>query len=334
MAKRAFFEMTAADEQYTWQHVDRGESFFSAEPFDASRLPNAKQCEILSVFIQSRLNEHSLSEVPSLKFIATRSTGYDHIDLAYCRSHGITVSNVPVYGDNTVAEHTFALILALSRKVIQSHNRARAGNFSLEGLQGFDLRNRTLGVIGTGHIGVHVIRIARGFMMNVVALDAQPDKRLADALDFSYVDSLDNLLAVSDIVTLHVPLIPATHHMINSGNIGRMKKGALVINTARGGLVDTEALLGALESGQCGGAGIDVFEGETLIKEEKQLLSSQHNVEELRTLIKDLVLLRHENVIVTPHVAFNSTEALERILLTTIQNIAAFEAGKPINVVK
>ena len=170
-------------------------------------------------------------------------------------------------------------------------------------------------------------------MMKVIALDARPDKRLADALDFDYVDSLDTLLAGSDIVTLHAPLLPSTHHLINRENIWRMKKGALLINTARGGLVDTDSLLEALDAGHCAGAGLDVFEGETLIKEEQQLLSSQYNIEELRTVVKNLVLLRRENVVVTPHIAFNSTEALERILLTTIQNIQAFEAGKPMNVV-
>jgi D-lactate dehydrogenase len=333
MARRAFFEITAEDERYHWREEDRRGTFFSSDVFDASRLPNREQCEILSVFIQSHLDEKALNQVPNLKMIATRSTGYDHINLAYCKSRGITVSNVPVYGDNTVAEHTFALILALSRKVIQSYDRARSGHFSLAGLQGFDLRGKTLGVVGTGHIGIHVIRIARGFMMNVVAYDSKPDKRLADALDFVYVDSLDSLLAVSDIVTLHAPMAPSTHHMINAQTIQRMKRGALLINTARGGIVDTEALLAALQSGHLGGAGIDVFEGETLIKEERQLLSNQYNADELRTIIKDLVLLRHENVVVTPHVAFNSVEALERILLTTIQNINAFESGHPINVV-
>ena len=161
MARRAFFEITAEDERYDWHEEDRRGTFFSSDVFDAAQLPNPEQCEILSVFIQSHLDESALSRVPNLKLIATRSTGYDHIDLAYCKSRGITVSNVPVYGDNTVAEHTFALILALSRKVIQAHDRARSGNFSLTGLQGFDLRGKTLGVVGTGHIGVHVIRIAR-----------------------------------------------------------------------------------------------------------------------------------------------------------------------------
>ena len=334
MAKRAFFETTPADEEFLWIHTDRDDTFSTPDVFDPRRLPDLERCEILSVFINSRLSEATLNALPSLKLIATRSTGYDHIDLDYCRGRGITVSNVPVYGDNTVAEHTFALILALSRKVIQSHNRARAGDFSPAGLQGFDLRGKTLGVVGTGHIGVHVIRIARGFMMKVVALDSRPDKRLADALDFDYVDSLDALLAASDIVTLHAPLVESTHHMINRETIWRMKKGALLINTARGGLVDTDSLLAALDAGHCAGAGLDVFEGETLIKEENQLLSNDYNVDELRTVVKNLVLLRRENVVVTPHIAFSSIEALERILLTTIHNIRAFEAGKPINVIE
>ena len=169
--------------------------------------------------------------------------------------------------------------------------------------------------------------------MKVLALDSRPDKRLADALDFEYVDSLEALLRASDIVTLHVPLLPATRHLINAENIYHMKKGALLINTARGELIDTHALLEALDRGHLGGAGLDVFEGESLIKEEKQLLSHEYDIEELRTLLKNLVLFKNENVIVTPHVAFNSAEALDRILSTTVGNILAFEGGQPINVV-
>ncbi len=330
---RAFFEMTNGDERYMRRHLDLSDAFMTGEPFKISLIPESQKCEVLSVFIHSALDRSGLEGLPNLKLIATRSTGYDHIDLEYCHSRGIAVCNVPVYGDNTVAEHTFALILALSRKVIQAHNRARTGDFSLSGLQGFDLRNRTLGVVGTGHIGVHVIRIARGFMMRVMAFDTRPDKRLADALDFEYAASLDDLLPVSDILTLHSPLVPATHHIINRKNIHKMKRGALLINTARGGLIETDALLEALSSGHLGGAGLDVFEGETLIKEEKQLLSNDYDVNELRALMKNLVLFRHENVIVTPHVAFNSVEALERILLTTALNILAFEGGKPTNLV-
>jgi D-lactate dehydrogenase len=330
---RAFFELSSEDKAILGRHLDMAADFTSDQPFDPAMLAAPAQCSVLSVFVNSRLNRANLEPLANLKLIATRSTGYDHIDIDYCRSRGIDVCNVPVYGDNTVAEHTFALILALSRKVIQAHNRARSGDFALTGLQGFDLRNRTIGVVGTGHIGVHVIRIARGFMMRAVAFDAQPDKRLADALDFAYVETLDELLAQSDIVTLHAPLVPSTHHMINRHNIDRMRPGSLLINTARGGLIETDAVVAALASGHLGGAGLDVFEGETLIREEKELLSDSYNLEELRTLTRNLALFRHENVIVTPHVAFNSVEALERILTTTASNTIAFERGKPANLV-
>lgn len=334
MSRIAFFEIGSHEREFLQKSWSRTDVFMSQEPFQGGNLPDSDKCEVLSVFIHSPVSEQTIAHLPNLKLVATRSTGYDHIALDYCASRGIFVSNVPVYGDNTVAEHTFALILALSRKVIQAHNRARTGDFSLDGLRGFDLRGRTIGIIGTGHIGVHVIRIARGFMMKVLAFDARPDKRLADALDFEYADSVDSVLEASDIVTLHVPLIPATHHLINRKNVYRMKKGAILINTARGGIVETEALLEAINAGHLGGAGLDVFEGEALIQEEKQLLARDYNLEELKTLIKNLALLRHENVIVTPHVAFNSIEAFERILLTTIRNILAFEAGSPQNVVR
>jgi D-lactate dehydrogenase len=332
MARHAFFETSPGDEKFLRERLDISLAYLTAAVFDGD-VAGVQDSEVLSPFIHSRLDAAALNRLPRLKLIATRSTGYDHIDLEYCQSHGITVCNVPVYGDNTVAEHTFALILALSRKVIQAHSRVRRGDFSLEGLQGFDLRGRTLGVVGTGHIGIHVIRIARGFMMNVLAMDAYPDKRLADALDFTYVDSLDQLLSVSDIVTLHVPLNAATRHLINKENIFHMKKGSVLINTARGGVVETDALLRALDTGHLSGVGLDVFEGETLISEEKQILSDQRNIEELRAVLANLMILRHENIIVTPHVAFNSVEAMERILMTTLQNIQAFEAGKPVNVV-
>jgi D-lactate dehydrogenase len=333
MIKHTFFEITPADEQFLRERLEPGIALMVPETFSADLLPRPDECEVLSPFIHSRLDASTLQQLPNLKLIATRSTGYDHIDLNYCRARNIKVCNVPVYGDNTVAEHTFALVLALSRRVIQAHSRVKTGDFSVEGLQGFDLRGRTLGVVGTGHIGVHVIRIARGFMMRVIALDANPDKRLADALDFDYVDSLDQLLAASDIVSLHVPLNSATRHLINKENIFRMKKGSVLINTARGAVVETDAVLLALDAGHLSGAGLDVFEGETLISEEKQILSDQYNVEELRAVVSNLMLFRHENIIVTPHVAFNSVEAMERILITTLQNISAFEAGKPINVV-
>lgn len=291
-----------------------------------------KHVEIASVFIYSSLRAETLRRMPRLKMIATRSTGLDHIDLVVCRKRKITVSYVPSYGENTVAEHTFALILALSRKVHQAYFRTTRGDFSFEGLEGFDLNGKTLGIIGTGHIGLHAARIARGFGMRVIAYDVRPNPFMAETLGFKYVP-FERLLGTSDIITLHAPYSPQTHHMINKDNIRKIKRGALLINTARGGLVETEALTLALDQGILAGAGLDVLEGEELIKEERQILSKEFSMERLRTLLQNHILLNRENVVITPHIAFNSREAFQRIIGTTATNIEAFLAGRPENTV-
>lgn len=288
--------------------------------------------EILSVFIHSIVDRDALDRMPKLKFIATRSTGYDHIDLQHCNERGIPVSNVPMYGENTVAEHTFGLILSLSRKIHKAYQRTVAGDFSLIGLEGSDLKGKTLGVIGAGSIGLHVIRIAKGFGMNVIAYDVKPNALIAEVLDFEYVP-LDFLLGHSDIISLHAPYMPATHHLINGETIKQIKRGALLINTARGGLVDTEALIDALDQGILSGAGLDVIEGEGLIEEEERLMRVPESGDQLRMVVRQYILLRRPDVVVTPHMAFFSKEARERIVQTTIDNIQAFLEGCPRNVV-
>lgn len=291
-----------------------------------------RTADVLSVFINSRITGELLRKAPRLRMIATRSTGFDHIDLAACRKRGLIVSNVPSYGENTVAEHTFALILALSRKVHQAYFRTIRGDFSFQGLEGFDLKGKTLGVVGTGHIGTHAIRIAKGFGMDVIAFDVVKNSLVAETLGFSYVP-FEALLARSDIISLHAPYNAGTHHMINAGNIGKIKRGALLINTARGALVETAALAKALDEGILAGAGLDVLEGEELIKEERQILSHDYPVDRLKTLLQNHILLNRENVVITPHIAFNSREAFLRILDTTVANIEGFLAGRPENVV-
>jgi D-lactate dehydrogenase len=231
-----------------------------------------------------------------------------------------------------VAEHTFALILSLSRNICKTCIRRFEQDFSIEGLEGFDLKGKTIGVVGTGQIGLHVIRIAKGFGMNVVAYDVRQNKLLSEVLGFEYV-SLEGLLASSDVITLHVPYIKATHHLMNKDTFKLVKKGAILINTARGSIVDTEALIEALDNKILAGAGLDVFEGEEVIKEEKQLLYEPKNLEVLASLVKDHILLSKDNVVFTPHIAFYSKEALERILETTVENVVAFVSGKPQNVV-
>ncbi len=284
------------------------------------------------MFIRSHITGHLLAQLPDLRFIATRSTGYDHLDVAACQARGIVVSNVPTYGENTVAEHTFGLILSLSRTIHQAYSRTIRGDFSLAGLRGFDLKGRTLGVVGTGHIGLHVIRIGRGFGMDVIAYDVREQPLLAEVLGFHYV-SLDELLEQSDIVTLHVPYLPGTHHLLDRERMSRMKRGSLLINTARGAIVDTDALLWALDEGIIAGAGLDVIEGEELIAEERLLLRQDVAADQLQAAIRGHVLLRRENVVITPHIAFDSQEALQRILDTTADNLDGFMAGEPRNVV-
>ena len=334
--KIAFFELEDWEKKYFETKLNDHELSFFDEPltedFDQNLNggPSGCDAEIISVFIYSKINAKTLDKLPKLKFIATRSTGYDHIDITECKKRGIVVSNVPSYGENTVAEHPFALILALSRKIIESANQTKVGNFDLTNLRGFDLKGKVIGVIGTGKIGSHVVRMAHGFEMQTIAYDPFQNTELIDQYSLDYVE-LDDLLSKSDIVTLHLPLNAKTVHVISTKNIGKIKKGAYLINTARGGLVETMALVTALQDGTLAGAGIDVLEGESDIKEEWQLLSKKFSREQATIDMANNILLKNPKVIVTPHNAFNSTEALQRIMNTTNENIEGFTAGKIVN---
>jgi len=290
-----------------------------------------KDFDIVSTFISSNVDRKVLSKFSDLKLIVTRSTGYDHIDVGYANKRGITVSNIPYYGENTVAEHTFSLILSLTRNVHRAYVRTQRKDFSLEGLVGFDLKGKTIGVVGAGHIGLYVIKMAKGFGMNVLAFDINQDDFIAEVLGFTYSE-LDELMKNSDIISLHAPYNQKTHHMINKENISKIKPGALLINTARGALVDTEAMIWALENGILNGVGLDVLEGETLIEEELEALSSASK-DTLTTLIRDHALLNREDVVITPHIAFYSQEAVMRIWETTFGDILAFLGGDAVNTV-
>lgn len=221
-----------------------------------------------------------------------------------------------------MAEYAFALLLDLTRKITTTIERVKEkSNFSSEGLTGTDLAGKTLGVVGTGHIGQHAIRIGNGFQMKVLGFDAFPKPDFAGSFNFTYAD-MNNLLANSDVITLHTPYLPSTHHLINQNNIQLIKKGALLINTSRGAVVETEAIVQALNQGILAGVALDVLEEETNLKNErKMLLERQLDETDLRTMLGNHVLIGMENVIITPHNAFNSREALQRILDTTVANI-------------
>lgn len=293
----------------------------------SDNLPESKDYEIISIFTDSKIDAKVIDALPNLKLIAARSTGFDHIDLQKAQERGVIICNVPTYGENTVAEFAFALLLSITKKIPQAMMSVKiTEKFNREGLSGFDLNGKTIGIIGTGHIGATAVKIAKGFGMQVLAFDAFPNEDLSKQLDFSYV-ALEELLSKSDFISLHVPYLPSTHHLINQKNISFIKKGAVIINTSRGEIVETQALIQGLETGIVGAAGLDVLEDETDLR-------SGENPAQSETLKLNDKLIEMNNVIVTPHNASNTKEAMERIRQTTVDNIKAFISGSPANIVK
>lgn len=307
--------------------------------------------DAVSTFIYSKIDAAFLDAHPHLALVATRSTTHDHLDLAECARRGVTVCGVPSYGDHTVAEHTFALLLAVARKLREAFESNKHAAFSFEALRGFELRGKTFGIIGTGRIGQHAARLAKGFGMEVLAFELAPRLDSAKAIGFQYV-TLDELLARSHIISLHAALTPASYHMLNRETLAKCRRGVVLINTARGALVDTDALIAALDSGQVAAAGLDVLEEERVMRSAASNIISQQIVQRLQTLfvpeearmqdaqrVNELLALMHNddlisrrNVVFTPHIAFNSIEAVERINETTVKNIRAFASGAPVNV--
>ncbi|MDD5152684.1 MAG: NAD(P)-dependent oxidoreductase [Candidatus Pacebacteria bacterium] len=293
-----------------------------------------ESAEVLSVFVNSKVGKAELDRFPNLKNIAARSTGYDNVDVEEASKRGISVSFVPAYGANTVAEFAFGLLLTVSRKLYECIKKVQdEGLFSQEGLRGFDLRGKTMGVVGTGNIGMHMIQIAKGFGMNVLAFDAYPKENMTAELGFRYT-SFDEILAKSDVVSMHLPYMKETHHILNSENIGKMKKGSILINTARGALVETNAIVKGLREGILIGVGLDVLEEEGYIEDETKLFFAPHpNEESLKTTLANHYLIEHPRAIISPHNAFNTDEAIRRILDTSAENILSFSFGKPKNIV-
>jgi D-lactate dehydrogenase len=277
---------------------------------------------VVCVFVNDRLDAPVIEELSDLgvEMIALRCAGFNNVDLAACERCGISVSRVPAYSPYAVAEHAVALMMVLNRRIHRANNRVREGNFSLSGLVGFDMHGKTAGIIGTGKIGKCVLQILSGFGCRLLAYDVYQDAQLVERLGVRYV-SLDELFAAADLISLHAPLTPESHHLINTAAIAKMKRCVMLINTSRGALVDTRALLDGLKTGQIGYAGLDVYEEE-----------SDYFFEDLSDqVITDDVLARlltFNNVIVTSHQAFLTQEALENIADITLENIREFEQGK------
>ena len=310
------------------------DAFITSEKLLPENVKKYADLDIVSSFIYSQLNKSTLLQFKNLSFITTRSTGFDHIDLEFCDNKGIAVSNVPRYGDRTVAEFTFALILTLTRKIYTAVTRTKSGSFENQDLMGMDIHGKTIGIIGFGQIGREVAKIAQGLEMNILVYNRSHYPALEDKYSCTFVD-LNFLLSRSDIISLHLPLTKETEHIINKENIVFCKPGSYLVNTARGGLIETEAILLGLKKNILAGVGLDVLEEEQDLKEEAELISSEFRKKtDYKTLMLDHILVNHPKVIVTPHNAFNSQEARINILNTTFDNIHAFIQKVPQNIVR
>ncbi|MCX7115108.1 MAG: 2-hydroxyacid dehydrogenase [Gammaproteobacteria bacterium] len=297
---------------------------FVSEALSLTTIDKAKGCDAICCFVTDCLNKDIINTLAGygIKLIALRSTGFDHVDLTAARLAGITVVNVPKYSPEAIAEFAVTLILMLNRKILTSYLHGLDNNFSLEGLVGFNLYQKTVGVIGTGNIGTAFVRIMNGFGCRLLAVDPEPNE-MCRHLKVNYV-SLDELLSESDIISLHCPLNAQTMHLIDEQACAKMKKNAMLINTGRGALCDTQSLITALESGHLGYAGLDVYE------KERGLFFKDHSGEP----VQDEVFLKLRslpNVMMTPHQAFLTQEAIENIVKTTMSNVTAFEQGNPVN---
>lgn len=262
---------------------------------------------IISTFINTPFDKATLEKLPNLKLICTRSVGYDHIDITYCAEKGITACHVPDYGSHVIAEHVFALLLSTVRHISEGNRRVREGVFDYHGLRGMALQGKTIGIVGTGRIGRKVVKIAHGFGMKILAVDVFKVQELVDEFGLQYVE-LPQLLAESDVITLHAPSLPDTMHMINDKTIAQMKKGMVLVNTARGSLIDTPALIKGLDDGTIRCALLDVLEHEANVKE-------------------DTRLVHHPKVITTPHIAFYADDSMRTMYSDCFTSIDEWLAG-------
>lgn len=281
----------------------------------------ARGCPAICSFVNDFLGADILKTLAecSVKFIALRCAGFNHVDLDACHKLGLRVARVPAYSPHAVAEHAVGLMLALNRKYHKAFNRVREGNFAIDGLVGFDMFGRTVGVIGTGKIGAIAATILAGFGCQLLFYDVYQN---ADCTKIGRYVALEELLAASDIITLHCPLSLQTYHMIGRAAIERMKPGVMLINTSRGALIDTPAVIEGLKSGKIGYLGLDVYE------EEAELFFEDHSGQ----VIQDDVFMRlatFPNVLITAHQAFFTATALDQIACTTMANLTAFDRGEP-----
>lgn len=303
------------------KHLRNHDLVFLKESIQDADLTRHADADVIVCFVFSDASKKYLENFSDLKLIATESTGYDHIDLGYCKNNDITVCNVPDYGERTVAEFAMGLMLSISRKIPRAVMKTKKHVQDRVGLRGNDLYSKKVGVIGTGSIGRNMIRLCNGLDMDVLAYDVYPKKDYEESLGFTYVD-LQTIFEECSYITLHVPLLESTKHMLGEKQFLAMKKQPYIINTSRGGVIDTVALRDALQKGLLKGVALDVFE------EQEEYMSDTFSNETLKKAIHDL--LEHENVVITPHLAFNSEEAVKRIYESTAKSILEFAQDKQV----
>lgn len=323
MKKVAFFDTKPYDTKW-FDLINKNNSNFDIKYFEEKLNPEtavlANGFDAVIAFVNDDINSKTIEKLSeyNIKIIAMRCSGYNNIDFKSAEKNNITVLRVPAYSPYAVAEHAMALFLCLNRKINKAYNRTREFNFSINGLQGFDLNGKTAGVIGTGQIGRIFIKICKGFGMNVIAYDPYPVKNA----DFEYTD-LESIYSKSDIISLHCPLTNESKYILNQESFSKMKKNVYIINTSRGGLIESEALLEALQSRKIAGAGLDVYEEETDLFFEDY--SSKIINDDVLSLLVSL-----PNVIITSHQAFFTDEALKNIAEITIENLNDYFNNKPL----
>lgn len=324
--KIAFFDSKPYDEaSFDKLNSDYGFDIrYYEERLNKKTVPLAKGADVVCIFVNAECDASIIEELKSygVRLIALRCAGFNNVDLKAAAEYGMPVVRVPAYSPHAVAEYAVSLILALNRKIFRAVNRTRDGNFSLQGLLGFDMYGKTAGVIGMGRIAKELIKILHGFGMNIMAYDLYPDTEFAQQYGVELA-TLDELYAKSDIISLHCPLTPETTFLINNESIAKMKKGVMIINTGRGKLINTEHLIEGLRSKQVGSAGLDVYE------EEKKYFYEDRSGK----IIDDDVLARllmMPNVVLTSHQAFFTAEALQNIASTTLNSIQELSEGKPL----
>ncbi len=307
MTSPVFFDTDTEDQPLVLSRFPDAK-FLPADATPEQIIAACKDAEVISTFITTKFPKEILTQLPNLKLLCTRSVGFDHIDNAYCAERGIVVAHVPDYGSHVIAEHVFALLLATLRHIQEGNRRVTSGVFDYRGLRGMTLQGKTLGIIGTGKIGKKVAEIAHGFGMNILAFDVYQDAGIVEKFGVRYVTQ-DELYAQSDIISLHAPSLPSTKGMINRESIAKMKDGVIIVNTARGALINARDLVEALNAGKVKHALLDVLEHESSMEE-------------------DSALVKHPKVITTPHIAFYADDSVRNMYNDCFESIAQWQKGE------